>query len=324
MTIDEALLFNNSRLTGLERYLAALTDSHGEPETAAALCHAAARLLPETRGELLLTPPDHDGWLRAGGWTGGIATPLHPPEMIPRDQPGEGSATTIPLTALGLTIGEIRLLNNDVQPLTERQATLARIIAAAGATAMAGQVLQHRLRQRNVRDPLTGLFNTRYLEDTLERELLRSRRTGEELVVVRLEVDGFRGFIARYGADTADRLLQSYAEVLNHSFRGSDVCCRVAESAFTIILVGARLDGGVERAEIVRTALGQRHIRRGGTPLPPLTLSAGVASYPVHGDSRDTLLEAVAGAIAMAQDTGGDITRIAEQVHAPTAPTPSE
>ncbi len=317
MTIDEAFVFNNSKLAGLEQYLATLADSHGKPETAAALCHAAARLLPETRGELLLTPPDHDGWLRAGWWTGGVATPLQPAEPIPEDERGEETTTYLPLVALGQSVGEIRIVSNEGLPLTERHTVLARIIASAGATALAGQALQHRLRQRNVRDPLTGLFNARYLEDTLERELHRARRVGEELVLIRLEVDGFRQFIERYGAGTADRLLQIFAEVLNRSFRGSDVCCRVGESTFVILLAGARLDGGAERAEVVRSTLGAQRVRRGGAPLSPVALSAGVASYPAHGDSRDMLMEAAAGALAMAQDTGGDATRIAEQASLP-------
>ncbi|MFP4146951.1 MAG: GGDEF domain-containing protein [Halorhodospira sp.] len=302
----------------LGAYLTSLAESHGQDDVVRALCEAAARELPESQGAVWQLALNREGWHLSGGWHQGRTLPAesgpprHRPESLAADE------LQLPLVAQGLAVGQVHATGTDLQQAEGQQ--MLQALATAAAISLSGHLLQRRVRHRNVRDPLTGLFNRRYLEDTLERELHRARRSGSSLVLIRLEIDRIEAFAEAYGPETADRLLQTMADAVHRSFRGSDVCCRAGDHGFGILLPDASLEDGTMRGEAVREELSEIRVPQGSRALEPLSVSAGVAAYPNHSSNRDLLLEAAESALLRAHDEGGDILRVAEQVAAPPEP----
>ncbi len=320
MSAQHAAQAQTDTATTLGAYLTTLAESHGQEEVAQCLCETAARLLPRSCGELWQLSLDREGWYHGGGWQAGKTVPARGHALrtdLPR---GPADELRLPLQAHGLTVAELRAPREGLESEADRG--LLQTLATAAAISLSGHVLKRRVRHRNVRDPLTGLFNRRYLEDTLERELHRARRVNTGLVLIRLEGDALDDFTTEHGNETADRLLQVMADAVHHAFRGSDVCCRSGDAGFGVLLPDASLENGAMRAEAVREELAELRIHQRGRPLGPVTVSAGVAAYPEHGSNRDLLLEAAESAISRARDEGGDLLRVAELV-ASSNPNPN-
>lgn len=304
----------------LEHWITTLSEGASALNVAEALCEAMAELLPDTGGTVLLLTPDGEHWVPGGTWREGAA---QYPVVRAAAAPTDDDVVRIELRSQGARFGEVRLRpGSGSGNLPPRAGRIARILCAAAGTALAGHALQYRLRQRNVRDPLTGLFNQRYLEDTLSRELHRARRGEFTLMVVRLDVDDYAAFEQDHGSEAATLLIRNHAEILQHSFRGSDVWCRIDTASYAVLLPEAQFDGGVERAETVRKALSEATVSHRKRCLGPLTLSAGVAAYPNHGDGREELLAAAESAVLRAHDAGGNLLRIAEYI-GPVQPSQS-
>ncbi len=311
MTKPSSATSTSEWLASLGAYLSALADSHGHAEAVQALAEHCVALIPGHGGELWHSALEGEGWLLSARWSADGKISYTPAQARVQTLPPQGGQQLcLALTAQGLALGELRI--DGAEALDGDQRALLSALASAAAVGLAGHTLQRRVRQRNVRDPLTGLFNSRYLEDTLERELHRAQRIAASLVLVRLELDHFSGIGERHGLDTAERLLQAMADWIQRSFRGSDVCCRFSEGGFALLLPEAPLDSGLSRAEGVREELSELRVRRRGAPLEPASVSAGVAAYPDHGSNRDTLLEAAESAVARARDQGGGTTLAAE------------
>jgi diguanylate cyclase (GGDEF)-like protein len=138
----------------------------------------------------------------------------------------------------------------------------------------------NRAHQLSMRDPLTGLFNRRYLEETMGRELPRARRKGESIGLILLDLDHFKRLNDTHGHDAGDHVLARMGELLRHATRGSDIACRFGGEEFAVILPGASLDIARKRAEAIRSAFEAMDVDFDGQKIGPLTLSAGVAALP--------------------------------------------
>jgi diguanylate cyclase (GGDEF)-like protein len=173
--------------------------------------------------------------------------------------------------------------------------------------ALANFRLRDSLREQAIRDPLTNLFNRRYMEETFIRELSRAARDHVEIGVMQIDIDHFKEFNDTYGHDVGDVLLRAFANLLFAHFRDSDVPCRYGGEEFTLILINSTLDETEARArELQQSVLGLwLDVGHGITPAPP-TLSIGVASYPTHGDTADTLIRAADQALYAAKSQGRD------------------
>ncbi|MEW6093002.1 MAG: GAF domain-containing protein [Chloroflexota bacterium] len=167
--------------------------------------------------------------------------------------------------------------------------------------------LQAQLREQAIRDPLTGLFNRRYLEETLEREFSLAKRQGTTVCLVMMDIDGFKGFNDTYGHDAGDYLLKKLGDLFRKEVRRSDVSCRYGGEEFLIVMPGAPLEQGVERAERLRKAFSSGKFRHMGVKLNA-TLSLGVAIYPDHGDNWEKVLHAADRAMYAAKAAGRNQT----------------
>jgi diguanylate cyclase (GGDEF)-like protein/PAS domain S-box-containing protein len=173
------------------------------------------------------------------------------------------------------------------------------------------QLLQAQLREQATRDSLTGLFNRRYLEETLIREFQRAEREGSNVCLIMLDIDGFKAFNDTYGHDAGDLLLKKLGECLISEVRSSDISCRYGGEEFLIVMPGTALEKGYERAEHLRTAFLSLDIEHLKVKLKS-TLSIGVATYPKNGDTWEKVLHAADKAMYAAKDAGRNCTRTAK------------
>ncbi|MDY0163916.1 diguanylate cyclase [Desulfobotulus sp.] len=172
----------------------------------------------------------------------------------------------------------------------------------AARRALAGSVAGHltaslttlhlvdRLRREAVTDPLTGLYNRRYMEETFLRELARVRREGLPLSVVLMDVDHFKNFNDTYGHEIGDAVLKQLADILKMDVRAEDVACRFGGEEFLLLMPGLSADSVFKRAETLRKEVENAPLVGAGMASLKVTMSLGVATYPGDGDTPQSLI----------------------------------
>jgi len=170
------------------------------------------------------------------------------------------------------------------------------------------EALQEKLSYQAIRDPLTSLFNRRYMEEALLLELAQADRQGSTIGITMLDIDHFKEFNDTYGHQAGDRVLQLLGGILASSIREGDIACRYGGEEFVIILPGANLDNTFQRTEQIRKKFGELTLQRIGKVGVKVTLSAGVAIYPIHAKVRDGILNLADRALYQAKDQGRNRT----------------
>ncbi len=219
----------------------------------------------------------------------------------------------IPLIAQGDTLGSLYLQLQPGQSM-DHWKQLGISIAERAALDFANQRLRYKLHEQSIRDPLTGLFNRRYMEETLHREIRRAMRHEFKLGVVMIDVDFFKKFNDKFGHETGDLVLKEIGIYLQQNLRAEDVVCRFGGEEFIIILPDASLEDTYKRALQWRETIKSIHVGRYDLSLDPVTISVGVAAYPNHGQSVDELMRSVDTALYAAKNAGRDCVKIADAV----------
>lgn len=197
-----------------------------------------------------------------------------------------------PLLASGEVIGVLHL-DGVVDPETRfRLSVLAENIGSA----MVNQKLQRDLKEQTIHDPLTGLFNRRYMVEALGLEVARAARSGQPLCVVMCDVDHFKRFNDEFGHDAGDVVLQAVAAELGHRFRDGDIVCRYGGEEFTIITPGTTAEALLKRVETVRKAISDIALRSRNQSLGSTTMSFGVACWAPGMDRDGSILLQMADA----------------------------
>lgn len=163
--------------------------------------------------------------------------------------------------------------------------------------------LQSALQEQAVRDGLTGLYNRRYLDEMLEREVSRARREGIPLSLVMLDIDHFKKVNDTYGHQAGDEVLKILAATLMADIRAEDMACRYGGEEFLILLPNMPLAAALSRAEAWRAAVEALCIVHGDFPIR-FTVSLGVAAYPDHGKTPDDLTRCADQALYRAKHGG--------------------
>ena len=166
--------------------------------------------------------------------------------------------------------------------------------------------LREALRTQSIRDPLTSLFNRRYMEETLERELSRSARTGQPVALLMVDIDHFKQFNDTFGHQGGDALLRTLGDFLTHRTRGHDVACRYGGDEFAIILSGAGKEAAERRAQILHEDLKHMIVEHDGKVVGRVTFSIGIAVAPENGTSAAELLHAADASLYRAKAEGRD------------------
>jgi diguanylate cyclase (GGDEF)-like protein len=210
----------------------------------------------------------------------------------------------VPLLAQGEAIGVLCLTAAPATPISQDIENLAKSMADQTALGLANLQLQETLRTRAMRDPLTGLFNRRSMEESLDRAFRNAQRESTSLSVMMLDVDHFKRYNDTYGHAGGDALLQQLAQLMVELFRGDDVVCRYGGEEFLVIMPGTDLTTVNRRAEQLRLEAKNLQVRLNGQSLGAITVSVGVAVYPDHAATADSL-NAIADAALYEAKRGG-------------------
>jgi diguanylate cyclase (GGDEF)-like protein len=219
-------------------------------------------------------------------------------------------AVCVPMMAQGEALGILYLDNgrsvgtSTMNQLPDSQLRLAKTFAEHIALALANLNLREVLRLQSIRDPLTGLFNRRYMEESLDRELRRAIRNQTSLGVMMMDVDHFKRFNDAFGHEAGDAVLRELARVLKAQFRAEDIACRYGGEEFAMILPEATLEETQQRAEKLRELASRTVAQYRGRPLDRITLSIGLSCYPEHGLASEALLQAADVALYRAKEEG--------------------
>ena len=229
----------------------------------------------------------------------------------------KGCHLCMPLTAQGETMGLLYLEkltskedeapgaeSGTVPGLTKPQQKLARTLAEHISLSLANLKLRESLRHQAIRDALTGLFNRRYLQETLDREIHRAQRQSTTLGVVMLDVDHFKVFNDTYGHEAGDRLLAVLGRYLKGAVRTEDIACRYGGEEFTLILPDISPEVLLERADTIREGAKDLEVLYQGKLLGGVTISLGLSYFPQHGADGETLLQAADAALYQAKRNG--------------------
>ena len=168
------------------------------------------------------------------------------------------------------------------------------LLAEHIALALVNEHLRKRLREQSIRDPLTNLFNRRYMEEALALETARASRSGSPISVIMADVDHFKRFNDEFGHEAGDALLKTVASTIQEHFRDGDIVCRYGGEEFTVIAPGASLELICRRAEILRQSVSRLAVHYRGTRLGPVTISLGIESW--DGNSGGSIEDLVAEA----------------------------
>ena len=161
-----------------------------------------------------------------------------------------------------------------------------------------------RLSTQAISDPLTGLYNRRYLADFVERELSRTRRGGHKTVFAMIDIDHFKHINDTFGHEAGDDVLRALSAFLRAQIRTEDLAFRYGGEEFLLVLPCATFDGIPGRIEKIREQITHVTIEHLHHPLVPVTLSIGVAVYPDHGDSADEVIRCADAALYLAKEGG--------------------
>jgi diguanylate cyclase (GGDEF)-like protein/PAS domain S-box-containing protein len=313
-------------------------------EACAVVAQSVQKLLPEAlSGTLYLFRSSRNLVEAAVRWgDDNVSAPLFSPEScwgLRRGQPqwseraggincshlAEGSTNKclcVPMVGQGDTLGILHLefagdaeakskTDSSSGSLQDSQLRLASTASGQIALSLASLRLRETLRDQSIRDPLTGLFNRRFMEESLEREMQRAVRKNHPVSVLFVDLDHFKRFNDTFGHDAGDLVLRSVAELFRSLFRADDVICRYGGEEFGIILPESSAENAAIRANALREETKKLEIQYKNHALGRITLSIGVACFPEHGRTSEELLKAADQCLYESKSAGRDKVTVA-------------
>lgn len=327
------LTVRSNRATNLAKMVELLQSCAAVKDACSVVAGMAPKVFPELRGALLLLDSSQKVLDLAAAWSG---CALVGKEFQREDcwalrtgrrhlvAPGDHTAECrhvasdrysyfcMPLLAHGEAIGILHFQMIAPGELAQPVLLVANMFAEQVSLSIANIRLREALRNQSIRDPLTGIYNRRYLEEMLERETRRAVRAEHGLGVLMLDLDRFKKFNDTYGHDAGDLVLREAASLLLRSVRAEDIVCRFGGEEFVVILPVADLKVTEARAERIRSRLRELSVMHQGQSLGMITVSIGVAELPQHGTTAQELLESADAALYRAKREGRDRVAVAE------------
>jgi diguanylate cyclase (GGDEF)-like protein len=291
------------------------------PTESGALCMLNERNLVEAiaawgssmGGEEIFGP--EDCWALRRGQIHVVTDPRHGLHCGHLGDKAVGPYLCVPMMARGAAIGVLHVMQSaepEGSRTVESFQPLARTVAEHVGLAMANFNLRQTLRIQSIRDPLTGLFNRRYMEETINREIPRATRYQRPLGIILFDIDRFKEFNDAFGHSAGDMVLSTLGEFVRAHIRSEDIACRYGGEEIVLILPDAPLEVAVARAEMLRTGIGGLRLEHRGQPIGDLTVSLGVAGFPRHGVTAEVLLRAADEALYRAKEGGRNRVELAQ------------
>ncbi len=318
LTADEAHLILDQSLPKL---FPAGTGAIFEWNTSVNLLEATVKWGQPPLSEGVFTP--EECWALRSGRVHRVAdanSPLLCPHL---SRLNSGNSICAPLIASGETLGilsvqggpyEITQSADVQQRLLSGRQQLVETLSGHIALALANLRLRENLRAQSIRDPVSGLFNRRYLDETLPREIHRAGRDGRNLGIIMCDLDSFKTFNDTHGHAAGDTLLHSFGELVARVVRAGDIACRYGGDEFVLILLDTSLETAERRAELLLREFRHIAIQYGEMFLNPGSLSLGVSAFPVHGNAASNLLHVADDALYRAKAEGGNRVIIGKPV----------
>ncbi|MBK9676768.1 MAG: GGDEF domain-containing protein [Betaproteobacteria bacterium] len=219
------------------------------------------------------------------------------------------------MLAHGKTLGIIYLSSYSAfenETLTQHRRNLAQAASDSISLALANLKLREPLHALSCHDSLTGLFNRRFMEETLARDLSRIARIDNPLVIAMLDIDRFKTINDRFGHDAGDVVLKEVARLMMGFRAGIDVPCRFGGEEFILILPETATKQALSRLEQLRISIGELNLNLNGKVIPRVTVSIGVAVFPEHGDTATALIKAADNALYRAKRNGRNRIEVAD------------
>lgn len=322
------LTARSQRATLLAKMGELLQSCLSKDEVFAAALGFGPKIFPTSRGAVALLNADRSAAEIAGSWHDCLLPVTtfeanccwalrtgHPHLVVAGDSTARcthaaGVANTylcIPILAQGEALGILHFqATEEVPVLADAELSLKTTFAGQVGLSVANIRLREALRTQSIKDPLTGLYNRRYLTEMLEREIRRAVRAEQALGILMLDLDHFKKFNDTYGHDAGDTVLRETATFLSKSIRVEDIVCRFGGEEFVVILPTADLNAAAARAERIRSKLHELTVLHQGQSLGMITVSVGVSALPVNGTTPKELLDAADAALYRAKREGRD------------------
>jgi diguanylate cyclase (GGDEF)-like protein len=228
----------------------------------------------------------------------------------------------VPLSANGAVLGLLVLKTQSLLPHDDENAnlqkarTIATLVARQLGLSLSNLRLQDTLKDQSIRDPLTALFNRRYLEIVAEKELALAHRHGRSMAVIMLDVDHFKKFNDVYGHAAGDAALVSVAGYISRNLREGDWAFRYGGEEFIILMRETSVEAALAKAESLCSGIAAVPLALGSTQLPNVTASLGVAIYPSNGGTLEDLLQSADEALYASKHAGRNTVTCAIKVAA--------
>lgn len=301
-----------------------LQSAEGNDDAGAVLMSTSLRLLPEFSGALYVFNNSRDRldlvkcWNASDGFT--PAKTLLPANCwaLKRGKPhvndaashtlccmhhiGQSATVEIPMMARGAVYG-LLVLGLEADDALDRLTDVSRLgqaLADSMSLALSNISLQEKLRTQSLRDPLTGLYNRRYMEDALDRYASLAERSGSATSVIMIDLDNFKKLNDEHGHAKGDAVLRDVAAQLVGGLRPSDVVSRYGGEELLVILPGCNLDEAVQKAEMLRLRVEALTEVHGA----PISASFGVASVPETATSPVDIIPRADAALYAAKQSG--------------------
>ena len=288
------------------------------------------RLFPHSSGALYLRRTGGVGWMAGCTWglpldrqlDGGACVAIREGRAISHPVEGvadacshlcsldteDGASACIPLSAQGILLGLLHIRHEDAPDAGEarRRLAVAHSMAEQTALALANLELRAALLEQSIRDPLTGLFNRRQLQESLQEALVNSSKVGTPVALLMIDIDHFKAYNDTHGHAAGDRVLQSVADALQAHARPGDVVCRYGGEELAVLLPDTAVADALDLSRAMLDAIRRSEVSHDGRLLPPVTLSLGLAVFPDDGSSAEALLKAADLALYEAKASGRD------------------
>lgn len=324
----------SNRSTNLAKTAEMLQSCEAVTDASSVVGGMASKVFPELRGALLLfsasreilevavtwtdcEPPaktfaPQDCWALRTGRPHIVMAGDHSAEC--KHASGRYSYCCLPLLANGEAVGILHFQMLEAGALPPQILFVANMFAEQFSLSVANIRLREALRSQSIRDPLTGLYNRRYLEEVMARLTRRTARAKQSLGILMLDLDHFKNFNDTCGHDAGDAVLRETASFLLRNVRAEDIVCRFGGEEFVVILPMAGLNATQARAESIRSRLRELLVIHQGRSLGTITVSIGVAGLPQHGTAPKELLAAADAALYRAKREGRDRVMVADSL----------